>query len=810
MNHRCLITLSVILLTTLVGLGCQRASLVGPAGEANSDATPSAATGLNDPSRTATVRLSLDLAATRTANVLPVRADGTTEVATISVELRSINLRQPSQRLTTFRTTARLQATTTATLELLVPAQPTVGYVALEGVALGDNYTLFRGAADLVPGPNNLIVHPASTALRCDVVAWVLEQVVADDAAYALIQPGVVGRLTAMVQGIDRQREVTLVYQDAADAVDAQILAGTGTGTGSGTGTGTATSRGLLITEISSVYYANDGGWIEIYNDSDQTVQLANYTVRSTAIPNTGGNYTRNVQFTLPSLAIAPRTYIVVRGRGSDKIRDGGRLVTVLAGTSLVPMWTDRFGAVELLRDGATVDFVVFNGDTAAPTTAGHWSGGPAPTLPKDSVADLGKSLARPLSLPDTNTAADWVLRQFSTPGGPNDVTDDTDADADGIPDTAEVQGGTYAGLPLYDWGARTGRRDIFVHIDHMDSADLGVIPQKASLDKIVAAFAARDLGIHFDVGNLFGAPGAANHNLDDRSHRVPFSTATWLGVADGKANVYQYKADHLDVARRQIFHYVLFAYSDQLSGARASASGRGELNGNDLFLTMGNSNFRTDTENERNWYLNSQAMTLMHELGHNLGLEHGGNDNLNYKPNYRSIMNYLYGVGLPTVGTAREGDRYYYYRYSEIDGFSDGSAFARYFPRGTSDLVVGPYTTDLICDYSDGRAAPLNEASLNEPAGLGYSNSAPVDWNGDGDTIDTGLAFNLNPSHDSVLTAMTDFDDWSAIAVHFMRTTSGNSSIRASHGGVYGRPDFVLNDAQPLADCTGFCFHGR
>jgi hypothetical protein len=40
-----------------------------------------------------------------------------------------------------------------------------------------------------------------------------------------------------------------------------------------------------------------------------------------------------------------------------------------------------------------------------------------------------------------------------------------------------------------------------------------------------------------------------------------------------------------------------------------------------------------------------------MHELGHNLGLRHGGDEDSgddlegwkNNKPNYRSVMNYLY-----------------------------------------------------------------------------------------------------------------------------------------------------------------------
>ena len=37
------------------------------------------------------------------------------------------------------------------------------------------------------------------------------------------------------------------------------------------------------------------------------------------------------------------------------------------------------------------------------------------------------------------------------------------------------------------------------------------------------------------------------------------------------------------------------------------------------------------------------QAGTFMHELGHNLGLRHGGGDDVNYKPNFLSIMNYFF-----------------------------------------------------------------------------------------------------------------------------------------------------------------------
>lgn len=38
-----------------------------------------------------------------------------------------------------------------------------------------------------------------------------------------------------------------------------------------------------------------------------------------------------------------------------------------------------------------------------------------------------------------------------------------------------------------------------------------------------------------------------------------------------------------------------------------------------------------------------SLAGTFMHELGHTLGLQHGGNESVNNKINYLSVMNYLF-----------------------------------------------------------------------------------------------------------------------------------------------------------------------
>src|SRR5262249_59034290 len=112
-------------------------------------------------------------------------------------------------------------------------------------------------------------------------------------------------------------------------------------------------------------------------------------------------------------------------------------------------------------------------------------------------------------------------------------------------------------------------------------------------------------------------------------------------------------------------------------------------------------------------------ANTIMHELGHNLGLHHGGTDDVNYKFNFDSVMNYWYqGDGVDT----------------NCDALGDN-----------------------VLSYSKGTNISLNESNINEANGV-CGAGHPIDWNGSG-TIQSEPVLDLNG--DGLFQTFTDFNDW-------------------------------------------------
>lgn len=559
----------------------------------------------------------------------------------------------------------------------------------------------------------------------------------------------------------------------------------------------------LLITEVGGLYYSNSSAWIEVFNDSNSEVDLSNYQIRTNGRDRVSPYTQRGVQiFDIPSIKLYPGAYALIRGKLNDDLLNGDRIVYILNENIIIPTWFAS-GFVELLKNSETVDFVRFGSNSISPLTEQGWSG----SSTTDLSTDYAKSIARLLEINngyiDTNTKDDWTSRDFATPGGPNDITSFEDLDGDGIPDCAEVEGGTFAGLPLYEWGARVNQKDIFIHIDYMDSTDPGIIPQKAALDKLVEVFGKKGFWIHFDVGDLFGT-GLYYYNLDNNSHRVPYNKSVTLGDEYGKANLYNYKNSFMALQKRQIFHYLLMGSSQNLDGS-AGSSGYAEIDGNDILITLGNWELTTEetanytASQNRNRLINYQAATIMHELGHNLGLEHGGDEKLNYKPNYLSIMNYMYQLdGLPKIGSEKEGDRYYWYRYADIDEYSSSSLFKKYISR-KSELENSPFTSTFILDYSNGLSGNINEGSIDENIGLCRTGSNKIDFNGNGTNIESGYSYNLNPSEGSIISVFNDYDDWSNLNLFFMREWSGDTSGARADDYLNIFPDKIGDDRQRL-----------
>ncbi|HYD63664.1 MAG TPA: lamin tail domain-containing protein [Noviherbaspirillum sp.] len=531
----------------------------------------------------------------------------------------------------------------------------------------------------------------------------------------------------------------------------------------------------LIISEVATNYHSNDVAWFEVYNATSQPVDLSRYTLRSSHIDSVSGiSSYEPASFPLPVVVVPSGGYLVIASKTSNALVDSPQMVYV-KNDNARPFW-NASGSLELVRDDATVDFVRFGNSTVAPLTAGEWNSASVPAIPS-GTNEHGKSIVRLASgsMADNNAAADWVLVNFATPAGRNDVAPGVvDSDRDGIPDSAKLPGGTYAGLDLYAMGARRGRRDLFLEIDYMAGSDEATTPRREALQKLEQAFAAKGIGMHIDAGNLYARQfdPAAFHlgggNAVPLSPCIELDTSEYgAGARAGCASFQAYKNANMDVRRRLLFHYALFANSLNLDGS-GGPSGISEMSGNDIIVSLGGYGFETSTATGKNMLINMQASTLMHELGHNLGLRHGGNEDVNYKPNHYSVMNYMYQfAGLSaTPDSARAADRYY---------LANGYKGLTY-----CGLVENnPCSDQFLMSYSDGSGALLDEARLSESVniGRGSTGGAYADWDNNGVATASVFGRNINPLDGYGRTVLRDYDEWGNLQISFARGFSGSSS---------------------------------
>ncbi|HEY0747808.1 MAG TPA: hypothetical protein VGD63_14000 [Steroidobacteraceae bacterium] len=194
---------------------------------------------------------------------------------------------------------------------------------------------------------------------------------------------------------------------------------------------------------------------------------------------------------------------------------------------------------------------------------------------------------------------------------------------------------------------------------------------------------------------------------------------------------------------RKDIFHYALMAHalgypSIENALQPVANSGIADTNGGDLMVTLG----LWDNEVGTSFV---QGSALMHELGHNLGLHHSGVLpsgllEANCKPNYQSIMNYLFqvrglwnGQGMPVIDYSRQQlPTLNENALSEGTGFGVTAMYGArwYAPLGNS--INAALGTSPASRHCDGTLVSPSEAAYIT-ADSSATTVAAIDWNADG-----------------------------------------------------------------------------
>ncbi|MFI6298800.1 PKD domain-containing protein [Nonomuraea sp. NPDC050790] len=319
------------------------------------------------------------------------------------------------------------------------------------------------------------------------------------------------------------------------------------------------------------------------------------------------------------------------------------------------------------------------------------------------------------------------------------------DTDQDGILDAWETSGVDANGDGVADLtlaGANPRRKDIYMELDHMTGHAL--LP--AARQDVVAAFAAAP------VPNPDGSTGITLHIDQDERLAHENDVTTWSEFDTIKAGAFGTVAQRgrpqtLD-AKRKVYHYVLFGHERDGD----TSSGRAEIHGNDVIVTLGGAPWGVDASGHHVGTVREQAGTLMHEFGHNLGLRHGGADDINCKPNYISVMGYAFQtVLIPQVTGPNRLD----YSRRVLTGLNEGAL--------VESAGVGDGGTDFTFWSADGGAGGLSSARAN----------GALDWNENGATDAGTVPVDVNNlgftgCRASAGETLTGHDDWANLDFNF------------------------------------------
>jgi hypothetical protein len=347
----------------------------------------------------------------------------------------------------------------------------------------------------------------------------------------------------------------------------------------------------------------------------------------------------------------------------------------------------------------------------------------------------------------------------------------DTDADEDGIYDDWEEYGVLTRGtawqeieeqwqwVSIYNWidlpamGADPEKPDIFVHLDYMLDELHNQRLEDDAIETIVDAFAdspyvspTESVGINLHVGQ--GPDSILDFSTDaewdDLSSAGPIEFYEVIGEISN--NTYDWddfddrkQERFLPTGRTPIFHYAIAAYWLDEDANEKGTSGWARVTGTDFVISLGSYPSGHGT-------VEQQAGTFMHELGHNLGLLHGGHEPTNHKPNYLSVMNYSFQfIGLIEGGEAGHFD----YSRVDLDNLYESSLDESL---GLGEEAEG-YGTVYFCGTEDEDMAPPF---------LGDGSTESIDWNCNEEVDEPGLIVSINKN--ASLETLEGNNDWTSL----------------------------------------------
>ncbi|MFE0155990.1 choice-of-anchor P family protein [Nonomuraea sp. NPDC059007] len=397
-------------------------------------------------------------------------------------------------------------------------------------------------------------------------------------------------------------------------------------------------------------------------------------------------------------------------------------------------------------------------------------------------------------------------------------VGSSTDSDGDGLTDLAEIHGirnadGSMA-LDLKRFGANPLRKDVFLELDYSAGEAPGRVDIQAMKNAMKSApisnpDGSRGINLWVDTGNLVDTtvrrqqqPGTCFDDLDNgldgqrdgadadclfidasAEDPSPGGRCTNADVAnpaclvgddlggggmigalnncgiDAAFNAAAGNTNNFAAVRRGVFRYAI-----STSEAATCTSGGQASTNNRFFVDY-----------------NHDGGTLLHELGHTLRLEHGGDVDVNCKPNYVSAMNYDLQFGIPRVGGGRIVD--FSPPRLALDGTSRGKVLRPLTENALDELLLDADDNENRFIFVNGRDQRPGIPGV-QGAKVTEDVNVDPDWNDDGDEDDNPVnpAVNINtagppdpvtgardPADCATNTSSTDtltgFDDWARVA---------------------------------------------